>query len=108
MSPLKVGMLYAVAKASMEETGGGEGVEVLKNESYADGEPLLNGRFTKGQYTDKIYHLESKVPAMIRYRIKHRDRQAYCSQGGRICASDAFMHPVDMISFSQDSLSRYC
>ena len=63
---LKVGMLYAVAKASMEETGGGEGVEVLKNESYTDGEPLLNGRFTKGQYTDKIYHLESKVPAMIR------------------------------------------
>ena len=61
-------MLYAVAKSSMEETGGGEGVEVLKNESYEDGEPLLNGRFTKGQYTDKIYHLESKVPAMIRYR----------------------------------------
>jgi len=63
----QVGMLYGVAKASMEETGGGEGVEVLKNESYEDGEPLLNGRFTKGQYTDKIYHLESKVPAMIRY-----------------------------------------
>ena len=63
----KVGMLYGVAKASMEETGGGEGVEVLKNESYEEGEPLLNGRFTKGQYTDKIYHLESKVPAMIRY-----------------------------------------
>ena len=40
---------------------------MLKNESYEDGEPLLNGRFTKGQYTDKIYHLESKVPAMIRY-----------------------------------------
>ena len=59
-------MLYAVAKASMEETGGGEGVEVLKNESYEDGEPLLNGKFTNGQYTDKIYHLESKVPAMIR------------------------------------------
>ena len=60
-------MLYAVAKASMEETGGGEGVEVLKNEAYEDGEPLLNGKFTKGQYTDKIYHLESKVPAMIRH-----------------------------------------
>ncbi len=61
----QVGMLYGVARASMDETGGGEGVEVLQNEPYED-KPLLNGRFTKGQYTNKIYHLESKVPSFIK------------------------------------------
>ena len=56
----QVAQLYSVAEASKNETGGGEGVEVLKNEPY-DNVPLLNGKFTKGQYTHKIYHLASKV-----------------------------------------------
>ena len=56
----QVAQLYSVAEASKNETGGGEGVEVLKNEPYDD-VPLLNGKFTKGQYTHKIYHLASKV-----------------------------------------------
>lgn len=48
----QVAQLYSVAEASKNETGGGEGVEVLKNEPYEkeDGE--------KGQYTHKIYHLQ--------------------------------------------------
>ncbi|KAI4883164.1 hypothetical protein NFI96_013932 [Prochilodus magdalenae] len=56
----QVGQLYSVAEASKNETGGGEGVEVLKNEPYEkeDGE--------KGQYTHKIYHLQSKVPTFVR------------------------------------------
>uniref|UniRef100_A0A3Q3B8J8 Phosphatidylinositol transfer protein alpha isoform n=1 Tax=Kryptolebias marmoratus TaxID=37003 RepID=A0A3Q3B8J8_KRYMA len=55
----KVGQLYAVAEASKNETGGGDGVEVIKNEPYEkDGE--------KGQYTHKIYHLQNKVPSLIR------------------------------------------
>ncbi|XP_036124010.1 phosphatidylinositol transfer protein alpha isoform isoform X3 [Molossus molossus] len=55
----QVGQLYSVAEASKNETGGGEGVEVLVNEPYEkDGE--------KGQYTHKIYHLQSKVPAFVR------------------------------------------
>uniref|UniRef100_A0AAY4EPV5 Phosphatidylinositol transfer protein alpha isoform n=1 Tax=Denticeps clupeoides TaxID=299321 RepID=A0AAY4EPV5_9TELE len=55
----QVGQLYSVAEASKNETGGGEGVEVLKNEPYEnDGE--------KGQYTHKIYHLQSKVPGFVR------------------------------------------
>ncbi|MFT7818376.1 phosphatidylinositol transfer protein alpha isoform [Arapaima gigas] len=55
----QVGQLYSVAEASKKETGGGEGVEVLKNEPYEkDGE--------KGQYTHKIYHLQSKVPPFVR------------------------------------------
>ncbi|XP_034722643.1 phosphatidylinositol transfer protein beta isoform-like [Etheostoma cragini] len=54
----QVGQLYTVAEASKSETGGGEGVEVLANEPYEkDGE--------KGQYTHKIYYLQSKVPTII-------------------------------------------
>uniref|UniRef100_A0A087Y5J5 Phosphatidylinositol transfer protein beta isoform n=1 Tax=Poecilia formosa TaxID=48698 RepID=A0A087Y5J5_POEFO len=55
----QVGQLFSVAEASKNETGGGEGIEVLKNEPYEkDGE--------KGQYTHKIYHLNSKVPGFVR------------------------------------------
>jgi len=61
----QVAQLYSVAEASKNETGGGEGVQVLKNEPYED-VPLLNGKFTKGQYTYKIYHLASKVPGWIK------------------------------------------
>lgn len=44
-----------MAEASKNETGGGEGIEVLKNEPYEkDGE--------KGQYTHKIYHIQRFVP----------------------------------------------
>nr|ACO15113.1 Phosphatidylinositol transfer protein alpha isoform [Caligus clemensi] len=64
----QVAQLYSVAEASKNETGGGEGVEVIKNEPY-DNVPLLGGKFTKGQYTYKIYHLASKVPSLIRYIV---------------------------------------
>ena len=45
---MKVAQLYSVAEASKNETGGGEGVEVIKNEPY-DNVPLLNGKFNAGQ-----------------------------------------------------------
>lgn len=55
----RVGQLFSVAKTSSQETGNGEGVEVLKNEPYArEGE--------EGQYTEKIYHLGSRLPGWIR------------------------------------------
>ena len=54
-----------MAEASKNETGGGEGVEVIKNEPFQD-HPLLGGKFSKGQYTYKIYHLQSKVPSLVR------------------------------------------
>lgn len=54
----QIGQLYSVAEASKNETGGGEGVEVLKNEPFS-GFALLNGQFNSGQYTHKIYHLQS-------------------------------------------------
>ncbi|CAH0685778.1 unnamed protein product [Chilo suppressalis] len=61
----QVAQLYCVAEVSKNETGGGEGIEVIKNEPFKD-YPLLGGRFSSGQYTYKIYHLASKVPAFIR------------------------------------------
>ncbi|KAJ8347350.1 hypothetical protein SKAU_G00287510 [Synaphobranchus kaupii] len=54
----QVGQLFSVAEASKNNTGGGEGIEVLRNEPYEkEGE--------KGQYTHKIYHIHSKVPSFI-------------------------------------------
>ena len=61
----KIAQLYSVAEVSKNETGGGEGVEVLKNEPYT-GHPLLGDQFNEGQYTYKVYHLASKVPQFIR------------------------------------------
>ncbi|KAG2204122.1 hypothetical protein INT47_011605 [Mucor saturninus] len=55
----QVAQLYATAQASKEQTGGGEGVEVVKNEPYEKPNE-------KGQYTQKIYRLSSKVPAWVR------------------------------------------
>ncbi|KAG0014970.1 hypothetical protein BGZ81_000141 [Podila clonocystis] len=55
----QVAQLYNVAEMSKAESGGGEGVEIVKNEPYDDGK-------RQGQYTHKIYHLESKIPYWIR------------------------------------------
>lgn len=45
-----------MAEASKNETGGGEGIEVIRNEPF-ENFPLLGGRYQSGQYTYKIYHL---------------------------------------------------
>jgi len=55
----QVGQLYSVAKRSEQETSNGEGVEVIKNEPYED-------EHSKGQYTEKIYHLGSRLPGWVR------------------------------------------
>jgi len=55
----RIGQLYAVAKASQNETSGGEGVEILVNQPFEDEKG-------KGQYTHKIYHLGNRVPGWIR------------------------------------------
>lgn len=57
----QIGQLYSVSEASKNETGGGEGIEVIKNEPF-DNVPLLDGKFTTGQFTHKIFH-------MARYEI---------------------------------------
>ncbi|KAK6190719.1 hypothetical protein SNE40_002520 [Patella caerulea] len=69
--------LYSVAEASKNETGGGEGIEVIANEPFDNNgltpdndryqDLQANGqKFLTGQYTHKIYHLASKVPTFIR------------------------------------------
>ena len=42
--------------------GGGEGVQIFKNEAFVDGKAPL----ASGQYTYKQYMLGSKIPAAIR------------------------------------------
>ncbi|KAI8988558.1 hypothetical protein BDF20DRAFT_338655 [Mycotypha africana] len=59
-SEYQIAQLYATAMASKNSTGGGEGVEVLKNEPYEKGDE-------KGQYTHKIYRLASRVPSFVRH-----------------------------------------
>jgi hypothetical protein len=54
-----------VAKVSRETTGGGEGIVVLNNEPFKDKKDLFQN-YTDGQYTHKIYKLQSKVPWWIR------------------------------------------
>ena len=61
----EVGLLFTLAQAHKRETGGGEGVVIVKNEPY-ENFPLFHGKYSKGQYTYKIYHEESKMPKFIR------------------------------------------
>lgn len=54
----QIGQLWSVAEASKQETGGGEGVEVLENRTF-EGVDLYGGQYTNGQFTHKIYHVQS-------------------------------------------------
>lgn len=69
----QVAQLWSVAEASKNETGGGEGIEVRVNEPFDETNHApkskleANGKiYTTGQFTHKIYHLSSRVPAFIR------------------------------------------
>merc|ERR1712064_27744 len=63
----QVAQLYSVAESSKNETGGGEGVEVVKNEPYPEGEDAKKHSLGRpGQYTHKLFHLESRVPSFIK------------------------------------------
>ena len=62
----QIAQLYSVAEASIRETGGGEGVEVLRNEPFEGKQDLFDGRYTRGQYTYKVYHLASKIPTLVK------------------------------------------
>ena len=41
-------------------------MEVVKNEPF-EGLDFLGGKYTKGQYTYKIYHVDTKVPPLLRW-----------------------------------------
>ena len=68
----QVAQLYSVAQASKDETGGGEGIQVVVNEPFLPNagvqpvKPLANGKYNSGQFTKKIYHLSTKVPGFIK------------------------------------------
>lgn len=69
----QVAQLWTVIEASKNETGGGDGVEILVNEPFSSGSQYAppgglpgGDAHSSGQYTHKIYHLASKVPAFIR------------------------------------------
>lgn len=67
----QVAQMYTVAEASKNETGGGEGVEVVKNEPF-ENVPLYGGKYSSGQYTHKIYHLGKRMPAFVRWLAPSR------------------------------------
>ena len=64
-----VAQLYSVAEASKNETGGGDGVEVVKNE------PCTEEKMGTGQYTYKIFHLarsvSSGITPVVQFVLKH-------------------------------------
>jgi len=56
----RIAQLYMLQKKSQQEsTGEGSGVEIIKNEPYQDGPGGA------GQYTEKLYHIQSHLPAWI-------------------------------------------
>lgn len=63
----QIAQLFSTAEVSKQNTGGGEGVEILANEPFEKpGSEAFLGKYNKGQYTKKIYHLGSRVPGFIR------------------------------------------
>jgi len=66
----ELALLYTTARQSLEETGGGAGVEVKLNQPF-DNIPLLDGKYTSGQYTYKIYHVAKKIPSFLSILIPH-------------------------------------
>jgi len=69
----QIAQVYMVSKMSKEQTGHGEGVEVVENRLYgegdddgtADGAGSPDG-IEKGRYTHKIYHIGSRLPAWLK------------------------------------------
>ncbi|KAI3461466.1 hypothetical protein Pfo_018129 [Paulownia fortunei] len=55
----QVAQMYMVMKMQQDSTPGTEGVEVLENRPFEDDD------FGKGQYTLKIYRLQSKAPTWL-------------------------------------------
>ncbi|KAK2910143.1 cytoplasmic phosphatidylinositol transfer protein 1b [Channa argus] len=53
----RIGQLYMISKHSCEQSDGGEGVEVVKNE------PQIHPKHGPGQLTEKRIYLNSKLPS---------------------------------------------
>jgi len=72
----QVAQLFCVAEASKENTDSQEGIEILKNEPFQNN-PQLGEDFSSGQYTYKIYHFASKVPAFVRYVLPNQSMSVH-------------------------------
>ncbi|KAG9129575.1 hypothetical protein Leryth_014431 [Lithospermum erythrorhizon] len=59
MEEYQIAQMYVVMKMQQQSTKGTEGVEVLENKSFEDDE------YGKGQYTLKLYRLQSKAPSWM-------------------------------------------
>ncbi|XP_050294595.1 cytoplasmic phosphatidylinositol transfer protein 1 [Anthonomus grandis grandis] len=55
----RIGQLYMIARHSLEQSGDGEGVEVVENKKIED------STHGKGQYTEKRIHLSNRLPYWI-------------------------------------------
>lgn len=73
----QIGQLHTVLEASLRETGGGEGVEILKNEPFTGKTDLLDGQYTEGQYTYKVYHLASRLPSIVKLVVPKGLQEAF-------------------------------
>jgi len=58
----QIAQLYMVSKISTQQTGNGEGIQILENKPFDD----ENG---KGQYTHKILHIGSRIPGWLKVFI---------------------------------------
>lgn len=59
----QIAQLYMIQKKSRQESSGtGSGVEILINQPYSEG----GGPCGPGQYTHKVYHIGSHLPAWFR------------------------------------------
>jgi hypothetical protein len=64
----RIGTVYSVAKVSRENTGGGEGVVVVKTEPF-ENKTDLYPNCTSGTYSHKIYKISQRVPWWVKKLI---------------------------------------
>jgi hypothetical protein len=62
LAQYRIGNLFMANRIAREDKGGGEGIELCKNEPYDEGDE-------HGIYTYKIYHIKSKIPGAIRWAV---------------------------------------
>lgn len=59
----QIGQLYMIARHSLEQSGNGEGIEVVENSECVD------QKYGKGKFTEKRIHLSSRLPYWIQAMI---------------------------------------